>query len=144
MSSVFKSSGAKTFSAVAANLESMGRAGGKAVAGIVYREGLELLKEAIPLTPMDTGNLRNTGFVGFATNRDGIEVKVGFGGTAASYALRVHELPKESNFSEPGTGPKYLERPFDQRKRGLARRVADELERVLEMNNYNEPRNANT
>ena len=30
----------------------------------------------------------------------------------AEYALKVHEMPEDTNWNKPGTGPKFLERPL--------------------------------
>lgn len=75
-----------------------------------------VLGDAIPITPLRDGILRSTAHVKppvIAGNQ--VVVEFGFGGPAAPYAFRVHELPESSNWTTPGTGPKYLEKPIRAR-----------------------------
>ena len=77
---------------------------------------------------MDTGDLRDSAFVATPDYKPaGVTIELGYGGTASPYALAVHELgikpPKSINWSEPGTGAKYLERPFDAAQRGMVSRL---------------------
>lgn len=73
----------------------------------------ELLARALPITPMSTGVLRSSGTVLdpiIEPNR--VTTGVGFGGAASAYAGWVHEnLDPNINWTEEGTGPKYLEIP---------------------------------
>lgn len=72
-----------------------------------------LLALAIPRTPLapDGGTLRGSGHVEKATDpEEGAGVVFD-----TPYAARLHEHP-EYNFSEPGTGGKYLENPALENK----------------------------
>ena len=103
----------------------------------LFREGEELMTESKPLTPLLTGNLRNSGTVTLPTQtRRQIIVQVGYGGPAGAgnqegtnkkdvgYALVQHEKHQ--------TRSKFLERPFDKRSKGLARRIAQDLRRTVD------------
>lgn len=94
--------------------------------------------------PVDTGALRNSGFVELpkrAGNK--ISVSLGYGGTAAKYAARVHENPragKTGGMSPSGSKYKtwskvgqwkYLEIPFRKRMRGQAKRIKDAIKKVI-------------
>jgi len=60
-----------------------------------------------PRTPHRHGDLRGSGkFEMDNSGRDGLTAKVGFD---MIYAHRIHEGKPEWNWSEAGTGPKYLE-----------------------------------
>ena len=60
--------------------------------------------------------------------RGGVSVTVVAGGPAAPYAKRVHEwLDSRVKWSVPGTGPKYLERPFLEALPGMERAVRNAL-----------------
>lgn len=79
-----------------------------------------ILGDSLPITPMRDGILRSTQHVKPPViTRDEVKVEFGYGGPAAPYAWRVHELPESSNWTTPGTGPKYLEGPLQQRKPSL-------------------------
>lgn len=70
----------------------------------------DLLSKAVDITPMNTGELRKSGTTDYDTaTKTG---KVSFGGGAVDYAVAVHEMPNETNWSEPGTGNKFLEKPL--------------------------------
>jgi hypothetical protein len=99
----------------------------------LFDEANKIMNASVRITPMDTGNLRRSAFVAKPkeTGSD-ITIELGYGGFAEAYALAVHEMPRSNNFQEPGTGPKYLERPFDAAQRGQASRLTrDALDRFL-------------
>lgn len=95
------------------------------IAGQLFREAEAIMAAADPLIPVapDGGTLKASGHVQLPVV-DGNEVSVtmGFGGAASAYAEAIHEHPspasppswsgKEIHFSVPGTGHKFLERPF--------------------------------
>jgi len=61
-----------------------------------------------PRTPHDTGFLRGSGrFVAKGSGKKVVKAVAGFN---AIYAARMHEGKEEWNWSEPGTGPKFLEK----------------------------------
>lgn len=75
-----------------------------------------ILQTALPLTPMDTGALRDSGRVTVEGTAKNITVKVTFGDDAeVPYAAIVHEdMERPQNYTTPGTGAKYLEIAVDQ------------------------------
>lgn len=74
--------------------------------------------------PVDTGALRSTGYVKPAQDF----VELGYGGPAAPYALVVHE---DLEAHHTVGSAKYLERPFRDATRGLARRLIARLRSTL-------------
>jgi len=82
-----------------------------------------LLALAKPVTPLgDTGHLRGSGDVVRATDPEE--------GSAVTFSqpqsARLHEHP-EYNFTEPGTGAKYLERPALENKGELGAIIGKEI-----------------
>jgi hypothetical protein len=103
-----------------------------AAEGAVTEIGNEVITDAKETyVPVDSGNLRASGYVDDPVRTpDTIELVMGFGGAAASYALAIHEHPsaisppswlakegrgEQIQWSKPGTGPKYLQTPFFER-----------------------------
>ena len=84
------------------------------VAGALTTEAWVILGEALPLTPLEFGPLRASQHVKPPViNGSTVSVSFGFGGPAAPYAWFVHEMPdSQTNWTTPGTGSKYLERPL--------------------------------
>ena len=74
----------------------------------------DLLRKAIDKTPMDKGELRKSGAV--EVEKKGLKTtgKVSFGDGQVDYADIVHEMPNDVNWTEPGTGNKYLENPLKE------------------------------
>jgi len=78
----------------------------------------------VPMVPVKSGLLLNT--------RNIIPARKGFFGGiieailefTRDYSLAVHEMPEKSNWSKPGSGPKFLQRGFEQRIKGYFERVA--------------------
>lgn len=67
-------------------------------------------KWVLPVTPMDTGQLRESLYTIRDMTYNGVRVEVGF---TASYAPEVHEWPKKKiNWTTAGTGPKFLQSPY--------------------------------
>ena len=99
-----------------------------AAVSALYDEAVRVINKSIPVTPFDTGDLRRSAFVSKPTPiGNQVEVELGYGGFASKYALAVHEMgvksKKKINWSEPGTGAKYLEKPFNAATRGQAKRI---------------------
>jgi hypothetical protein len=134
MSKIIKNPGASDAITVAENLGDLTAGVARATARAAYEVGHILLNNAISVTPMDTGDLRDSGYVTWKGGGGSIEVEVGFGGAAAPYALAVHELEGSINWSEPGTGAKYLERPFDGMKGKFSQMIADRVADMLAAN----------
>lgn len=98
-----------------------------ALAGILRGETLaaeRLLALALPRTPLRDGLLRSTGGVVPAVDpQEGAAVTFD-----TPYAARLHEHP-EYNFTEPGTGGKYVENPALEHSDELAAIIATEAGR---------------
>ena len=86
----------------------------------------DLLSKAVDITPMDTGELRKSGTTDYDTGTK--TGKVSFGGGAVDYAVAVHEMPNETNWSEPGTGNKFLEKPFKANSEKYLQSIAKAVE----------------
>ena len=56
------------------------------------------------------------------------EITVTFGGGAVEYAVAVHEMPNETNWTEPGTGNKYLEKPLKANSAKYLQSIAKAVE----------------
>lgn len=113
------------------------QAGGRAetvLIGTLDECGDEVIAKAVPVTPKRTGVLRNS-VKNYRTKREGtgLILTMGAGGAGIPYARRIHELPKQSNWTEPGTGPKYLERPAKEYPWGssLGSKLRGRLERAI-------------
>lgn len=58
-------------------------------------------------------------------------VHIGVVGFNTMFAARVHELPKSSNWSTPGSGPKFLESKATRNKEKYIKRVANVLKKEV-------------
>ena len=86
----------------------------------------DLLSKAVDITPLDTGELRKSGTTDYDTaTKTG---KISFGGGAVDYAVAVHEMPNETNWSEPGTGNKFLEKPLKANSEKYLQSIAKAVE----------------
>jgi hypothetical protein len=90
-----------------------------AVGAALYQEGLAVDAVAVQKTPVDTGRLRATHYVGPPqTNGDHIEVPVGFG---TDYAVYVHE---RTDVAHTTGEAKFLEKAMHERSSGFEVRLA--------------------
>ena len=115
------------------------------VAGELYVEAELTMTDSKKEVPVDTGALRDSGFVEAPkiTSKE-ISVTLGYGGVAAkvnpktgqssdNYAIIVHErLPGEVHWRSPGTKEKYLEDPIKKRSAKLLERINLKILRLLE------------
>lgn len=120
----------------------------------LYLFGEEVMGASKLIVPVDTGTLEGSGHVecpelGIAGNyqfdpvtaEEGV-VAIGYGGPARNYALYVHEAlegphPINPNWSwarkgrvdwtRPGSGPKYLERPLREKLPDLPGRLKNRV-----------------
>ena len=107
----------------------------------LYAEGEKIMTESKRIVPVDTGNLRASGHVFPPLVSAGSTMTVGlrYGGTAAKYALSVHENPrsgrtggitpsgrKRKRYAATGRW-KYLEEPVTRALPGLMARLGREL-----------------
>lgn len=91
--------------------------------------GAEMIyKDAMPLTPKKTGTLRRSFSITPVPGPGSNAVILSFN---TPYARRWHEALGPVKWSEPGTGPKYLQKPFeadaDKVKALINKRVRDAL-----------------
>jgi hypothetical protein len=94
----------------------------------LYATANNIITDAKQLTPVDTGALRSSGHVQLPTVVDGhVEVKMGFGGPAVSYATYVHE---DLQAHHPVGQAKFLEIPFNNRVKTLMKRLKALIQRV--------------
>lgn len=88
---------------------------------IALTEGAEfILGETIPVTPKSPqdfikdvglpGDLRKSGNTQLEKRFGELVGLITFGDGRVDYAVHVHEMPDDTNYSEPGTGNKYLEK----------------------------------
>lgn len=149
-----KVTGMKELQSVLRNAPIRGR---KALAGALYQEGLYVLRDSVPRTPVVSGRLRNSKFA-TVPNWDNLEMRIGYG---TKYAWAVHEgikirvkdLPRSAQKafwaraevttssrsggsvaywkkSEVG-GPKYLEAAVDATASGRTTRMLNTFSRLF-------------
>jgi hypothetical protein len=94
----------------------------KALGQALSIEANEIFAESQDLVPVRESILQGSGVVSKPKKDSrGVYVLVGYG---TKYALPVHEMPDSTNWTKPGTGSKYLQRPFEKRLPGWKKRVA--------------------
>ena len=118
-------------------IKQMSTAGEKAV----YEVAADLLNKAVelcPISPLGTerkdgtksGDLRKSGKNKMIRRGNRPTAQVSFGDGKVDYAAAVHEVQK-GNYSEPGTGWKYLERPLKQNEKRYINYIRKEIGRKL-------------
>lgn len=105
-----------------------GERGLQALRYAIYKEANDIMLASIVVTPKDDNYLRNSWYATQPGKR-GAFSELGYG---AEYATHVHEMPNTVNWSEPGTGNKYLEKPFNVAKQGASERIARVARRELD------------
>lgn len=97
-----------------------------AMAGALYKEANKIMTRSKELVPVDTGALKNSGYVELPkVEGNTVTVEMGYGGPAAPYALRQHE---DLALNHPNGGQAlYLAQPFNEAKSGMAGRIAAEV-----------------
>jgi len=82
-----------------------------------------------PTVPKKTGTLRRSQAVSKAQiERKGISIVFGFN---TEYAARLHEAPSNWNWSEPGSGPKYLQSKLEKNMKKYMKQVAEEIKEAM-------------
>lgn len=100
-----------------------------AIGRALYQEGETIIKEAKERVPVDTGTLKNSGFVEPPVSAGNtVRVTVGFGGAAAEYAAIVHE---DLEAHHTVGGPKYLESVLHEHAPGFADRIGAQVAQEL-------------
>lgn len=95
----------------------------------LYQEAEGIMTMSKELVPVDTGNLRDSGTVKLPVQEgSSIVQELGYGGTAAPYAIFVHE--NTVVFHKVGMA-KFLEIPFRQSQKGMAERIAAGMRKSL-------------
>lgn len=110
-------------------LKQSGEQAGHVLGEAIFEEAHIIFAKAQVLTPIDTGALRGSGGVSAPGQEGGggIYVDIFYGGTAAPYAMYVHEL----NYKHLApTQSKFLEQPFMERMPDLQQNLAG---RILDM-----------
>lgn len=115
----------------------------QAVEAALYIEGEQLIADSKPLVPVDEGTLRSSGHAQLPEKDSAgdIVVEVGYGGPAGSgnqgnetnsedvgYAVYVHE---DMSAHHTVGQAKYLEQPFNERKKGYSERIAARIRKRL-------------
>ena len=112
-----------------ARIEEVAKDARKAIDRAVYKFGNTEMREMKRLVPVDTGTLKDSGYVE-KPKRDGSRVmlELGFGGAAEAYALYVHE--DLDAFHENGQA-KFVEMPLSESAPFFAERVGNDVKREL-------------
>lgn len=112
-------------------LNKLGDGASNIAATVLYQESEKIITDAKRLTPVLTGDLRNSGFVRPPrVQKSGVSIELGFGGAAAPYAVFVHErvdIPHKVGQA------KYLETAFVARKDAVVVRLSEELKRFYKL-----------
>jgi len=83
-----------------------------------------------PTVPKKSGTLRREQAIGEAQiGRKGISIVFGFN---TEYAARLHEAPTNWNWSEPGSGPKYLQSKLEKNMRKYMKKVAEYIKEAMQ------------
>ncbi len=102
---------------------------------IAYRWGL-VLRRSEALCPEDEGDLVESAKLTFSPN--GLSATISYGGPGIPYAIAAHEhlsvhspyswrAAGQINWTKPGSGPKYLERPVMEALTQLPRQLQEDL-----------------
>ena len=99
------------------------------VAAALYQEAELVMTTSKDQVPVDTGTLKNSGFVNDPDVNGGeIAVVLGYGGAASAYALKQHE---DLTLRHDDGNAKFLERPVLAAGKGLAARLAARVKSAL-------------
>jgi len=114
---------------VLAVLDRLAKSTPGAIGGGLFREAQRVATASRHLTPVDTGALRASHDVDRPeySGRD-VSVRISVGGPAAKYALFVHENLQARH---PVGQAKFLETALSEATPGMARRIADDIERGI-------------
>jgi len=83
-----------------------------------------------PTVPKKMGILRDSQAIDKAKiGRKGISIIFGFN---TEYAARLHEAPSNWNWSEPGSGPKYLQSKLEKNMKKYMKKVAEEIKEAMQ------------
>lgn len=108
-----------------AKIKALGKGMFKKAGAALHKQANFIMRDSkANYCPVDTGNLRASGHVSnyTAVEKD-VFVELGYGGPAAPYALKVHEIPMPHPVGED----KYLEKPMNAAVPTLADKIAKDL-----------------
>lgn len=77
----------------------------------VLKAAIFIKGESQEIVPQKLGPLINSAFTDSEMTGRGPVARVGY---TQLYAPFVHEMPTSNNFTKPGTGPKFLQKPISQ------------------------------
>lgn len=110
----------------AADLRAMAKKSPRAMERALYKYGNTEMGEAKRITPVEDGDLRDSGTVEEPLWRgETLSIELYFGGAAADYALTVHEDLEA--YHEQGQA-KFLETPLNQSEPYFDQRVGSDFE----------------
>lgn len=85
----------------------------------LFEAGIFIQGESMEVVPVKFGPLINSAFTNPPVERQrGPVVTVGY---TQKYAPFVHEMPASFNYTKPGTGPKYLQKPISENHANILR-----------------------
>lgn len=105
------------------------------IAGPLVEEAEAIRAASMEIVPVDQGILRASAMevgINVEERPTGVSVSFGYGGAAASYALKQHETPPGIFTHAPGKTWKYLERPTMEAVNGMADRLAVKMRARIE------------
>jgi len=112
---------------LARGLGALARTAPREFDNILHQEALRILAEATQITPLKESTLRKSGKV----DRKKKGYIIGF---YTKYAAAVHEMGhgpatkgKEITWTAPGTGAKFLEKPFRKAKKDMGKRFLEHM-----------------
>jgi len=92
------------------------------MAAALYQKGDQMMSDSKVLCPVKHSHLIKSGFVHPPQPGNGSPtVTLGYG---KSYAVYVHEMTGNVNWTKPGSGSKYLQRAVDAHMRGYKAWIA--------------------
>ena len=105
-------------------------------------EAEEVMEKSKQLVPRDLSTLADSGHVPpTERERNAVSVSMVYGGEAKEYAIAVHEHPsihspeswsgKTIKWNVPGTGPKFLERPYVEALPKIPARLIEAFKRAF-------------
>jgi len=96
----------------------------------IYECSADLLRESNMVCPIDSSDLRKSGKLKVEKESREIVGTVSYGDARATYAEVVHEVRSE-NYSEGGTGWKYLENPLKEKSNLYQAKIKNAVEEVI-------------
>lgn len=87
---------------------------------LLERAADKIMADAIPLTPMDTGALRESAIISEVEEEgDTLSIGFGFGNGSVDYATLIHEDLEPKHWKTANTGPKFLEKAIQENEESI-------------------------